>query len=146
MPPRLGRAIALSVKEAFSHYNHETCSVLVATYRDEKQLRMTLENKLYYVRAGIRTGAMQFSLGMKAPRYLFLHKKDSFILFLLKEVEPRLVSASYLQNLGFNPSGEQYWTFELLDVETAERTEYVRKIVANHGGMKMKPYIIRYRK
>lgn len=58
---------------------------------------MTLENKLYYVRAGIRTGAMQFSLGMKAPRYLFLHKKDSFILFLLKEVEPRLVSASYLQ-------------------------------------------------
>ena len=146
VPPRLGRAIALSVKEAFSHYNHETCSVLVATYRDEKQLRMTLENKLYYVRAGIRTGAMQFSLGMKAPRYLFLHKKDSFILFLLKEVEPRLVSASYLQNLGFNPSGEQYWTFELLDVETAERTEYVRKIVANHGGMKMKPYIIRYRK
>ena len=146
VPPRLGRAIALSVKEAFSHYNHETCSVLVATYRDEKQLRMTLENKLYYVRAGIRTGAMQFSLGMKAPRYLFLHKKDSFILFLLKEVEPRLVSASYLQNLGFNPSGEQYWTFELLDIETAERTEYVRKIVANHGGMKMKPYIIRYRK
>ena len=146
VPPRLGRAIALSVKEAFSHYNYETCSVLVATYRDEKQLRMTLENKLYYVRAGIRTGAMQFSLGMKAPRYLFLHKKDSFILFLLKEVEPLLVSASYLQNLGFNPSGEQYWTFELLDVETAERTEYVRKIVANHGGMKMKPYIIRYRK
>lgn len=146
VPPRLGRAIALSVKEAFSHYNHETCSVLVATYRDEKQFRMTLENKLYYVRAGIRTGAMQFSLGMKAPRYLFLHKKDSFILFLLKEVEPRLVSASYLQNLGFNPSGEQYWTFELLDIETAERTEYVRKIVANHGGMKMKPYIIRYRK
>lgn len=65
---------------------------------------------------------------------------------LLKEVEPRLVSASYLQNLGFNPSGEQYWTFELLDIETAERTEYVRKIVANHSGMKMKPYIIRYRK
>ena len=59
----------------------------------------------------------------------------SFILFLLKEVEPRLVSASYLQNLGFNPSGEQYWTFELLDVETAERTEYVRKIVAHHGAM-----------
>ena len=135
VPPRLGRAIALSVKEAFSHYNHETCSVLVATYRDEKQLRMTLENKLYYVRAGIRTGAMQFSLGMKAPRYLFLHKKDSFILFLLKEVEPRLVSASYLQNLGFNPSGEQYWTFELLDIETAERTEYVRKIVAHNGAM-----------
>lgn len=76
VPPRLGRAIALSVKEAFSHYNHETCSVLVATYRDEKQLRMTLENKLYYVRAGIRTGAMQFSLGMKAPHYLFYIRKN----------------------------------------------------------------------
>ena len=29
----------------------------------------------------------------------------------------------------------QYWTFELLDVETAERTEYVRKIVAHNGAM-----------
>ena len=33
-----------------------------------------------------------------------------------------------------------------LQVDITERTEYVRKIVANHGGMKMKPYIISYRK
>lgn len=108
----------------------------------DKQLRMTLENKLYYVRAGLRAGAMQFSLGMKAPHYLFLHKKDSYILLILKEVEPKLVSAEYLENLGFHPSGDQYWTFEILDVEAGERTECMKNYVAKHGGMKMKPYII----
>lgn len=109
---------------------------------DDRQLRMSLENKLYYVRAGLRAGAMQFSLGMKAPHYLFLHKKGSYILLILKEVEPRLVSAEYLENLGFHPSGDQYWVFEVLDVETENRTECIKSYVSEHGGMKMKPYIL----
>lgn len=142
VPPRLARAIALSIKSAFSSYSPDLCSVLVATYRNDKQLRMTLENKLYYVRAGLRAGAMQFSLGMKAPHYLFLHKKDSYVLLILKEVEPKLVSAEFLENIGFHPSGDQYWTFEILDVEAGERTECMKNYVAKHGGMKMKPYII----
>lgn len=118
------------------------CARIQSFYRNDKQLRMTLENKLYYVRAGLRAGAMQFSLGMKAPHYLFLHKKDSYILLILKEVEPKLVSAEFLENLGFHPSGDQYWTFEILDVEAGERTECMKNYVAKHGGMKMKPYII----
>jgi len=101
-----------------------------------------LENKLYYVRAGLRAGAMQFSQGMKAPHYLFLHKRGSYILLILNEVEPRLVSAEYLENLGFHPSGDQYWVFEVLDVETEKRTEFIKNYVSEHGGMKMKPYIL----
>ena len=104
---------------------------------------MTLENKLYYVRAGIRTGAMQFSLGMKAPHYLFLHKKESYILLILKEKEPGLVSAVYLENLGFHPSGDQYWVFEILDIATEEKTESIKAYVSEHGCMKMKPYILK---
>lgn len=142
VPPRLGRAIALSIKDAFQSYSSKPYSVLVATYRDDRQLRMSLENKLYYVRAGLRAGAMQFSLGMKAPHYLFLHKSGSYILLILKEVEPRLVSSKYLENLGFHPSGDQYWVFEVLDVETENRTEYIKNYVSEHGGMKMKPYIL----
>lgn len=142
VPPRLGRAIALSIKNAFQSYSPKPYSVLVATYRNDKQLRMSLENKLYYVRAGLRPGAMQFSLGMKAPHYLFLHKSGSYILLILKEVEPRLVSSKYLENLGFHPSGNQYWVFEVLDVETENRTEYIKNYVSEHGGMKMKPYIL----
>ena len=114
----------------------------MATYRDEHQLRMTLTNKLYYVRAGLRAGAMQFPSGMKAPRYLFLHKKESFVLLTLREVEPKMVSAEELKNLGFHPSGDLYWAFEVEDIETEERMKNVKGIVERHGGMKVKPYIL----
>lgn len=143
VPPRLGRAIAESIKECFASVLSESCSILVATYRNENQLRMSLENRLYYVRADLRAGAMRFSQGMKAPHYLFLHKKESYILLILKEKEPGLVSAVYLENLGFHPSGDQYWVFEILDIATEEKTESIKAYVSEHGGMKMKPYILK---
>ncbi len=142
VPPRLGRAIAESIRECFASVSSESCSILVATYRNENQLRMSLENRLYYVRADLRAGAMRFSQGMKAPHYLFLHKKESYILLILKEKEPGLVSAVYLENLGFHPSGDQYWVFEILDIATEEKTESIKAYVSEHGGMKMKPYIL----
>lgn len=143
VPPRLGRAIAESIKECFASVLSESCSILVATYRNENQLRMSLENRLYYVRADLRAGAMRFSQGMKAPHYLFLHKKESYILLILKEKEPGLVSAVYLENLGFHPSGDQYWVFEILDIATEEKTESIKAYVSEHSGMKMKPYILK---
>lgn len=143
VPPRLGRAIAESIRECFASVSSEPCSILVATYRNENQLRMSLENRLYYVRADLRAGAMRFPQGMKAPHYLFLHKKESYILLILKEKEPGLVSAVYLENLGFHPSGDQYWVFEILDIATEEKTESIKAYVSEHGGMKMKPYILK---
>lgn len=143
VPPRLGRAIAESIRECFASVSSESCSILVATYRNENQLRMSLENRLYYVRADLRAGAMRFPQGMKAPHYLFLHKKESYILLILKEKEPGLVSAVYLENLGFHPSGDQYWVFEILDIATEEKTESIKAYVSEHGGMKMKPYILK---
>ena len=143
VPPRLGRAIAESIRECFASVLSESCSILVATYRNENQLRMSLETRLYYVRADLRAGAMRFSQGMKAPHYLFLHKKESYILLILKEKEPGLVSAVYLENLGFHPSGDQYWVFEILDIATEEKTESIKAYVSEHGGMKMKPYILK---
>lgn len=142
MPPRLGKAIAISIKEAFSTYIPTKEFVLVGTYRDENQLHMTLTNKLYYVRAGLRAGAMQFPSGMKAPHYLFLHKKDNFVLLTSKEKEPWLVSREYLVDLGFHPSGDLYWAIEVDDIETEERTKNFKSFVDRHGGMKMKPYIL----
>lgn len=143
VPPRLGRAIAESIRECFASVLSESCSILVATYRNENQLRMSLENKLYYVRADFRAGAMRFPQGMKAPHYLFLHKKGSYILLISKEKAPSLVSAEYLENLGFHPSGDQYWVFEILDIAKEEKTESIKEYVSGHGGMKMKPYILK---
>lgn len=85
---------------------------------------------------------MQFPSGMKAPRHLLLHKKDSCVLLTLKDTDPKKVSAEYLKDLGFHPSGDLYWALEVEDVESKERTEYIKGYVEKHGGMKMKPYIL----
>lgn len=69
--------------------------------------------------------------------HCFQERIDSFKIIVI----PRLVSSEYLENLGFHPSGDQYWVFEILDVESENRTEYIKNYVSEHGGMKMKPYI-----
>lgn len=142
VPPRLGKSIAQSIKEAFCINAAERESVLVATYRDNHQLRMTLTKKIYYVRAGLRPGAMQFPSGMKAPRYLFLHKNGFFLLLTLRNAEPKMVTIDNLIDLGFHPSGKLYWTFKVDNIETKEKMEKVKELVERYGGMKTKPYIM----
>lgn len=119
VPPRLGKAIALSINEAFSHIK-KVVSVLVATYRDKYQLQITKEKKIYYVRSGFRLGSMQFTPGMKAPKYLLLHKGDDKILFTLTEEEPQLVSGDVLESYGFVPSGELYWLFHIAETDNVQ--------------------------
>lgn len=43
----------------------------------------------------------------------------------------------------YHPSGDQYWVFEILDIATEEKTESIKAYVSEHGGMKMKPYILK---
>ena len=62
VPPRLAKFLALSIKKALVSVEArkaETITVLVAYYKDNNQLRQTVKNKLYYVRAGLRRGALQ---------------------------------------------------------------------------------------
>lgn len=75
VPPRLAKFLALSIKKALVSVEErkaETINVLVAYYKDNNQLRQTLKNKLYYVRAGLRRGALQIPIGMSYPIYLLL--------------------------------------------------------------------------
>ena len=146
VPPRLGKAIANSIKDAFEEKRPHDSSVLVATYRDEAQLKVTLERKVYYVRAGIRAGAMQFPSGMLAPRYLLLHKKENTLLFTLKESEPKMITAQYLEDLGFHPSGDVYWLFELDEAVYGDIIIEIATFVTHHGGMKARPYIVEFNK
>lgn len=146
VPPRLGRAIANAINVAFKQDEHDVASVLVATYRDDRQLKATIEHKVYYVRAGLRAGAMQFPSGMKAPHYLFLHKNHNAYLFTLKEVEPKIVTAQELKEQGFHPSGDIYWLFELNEAIHGDFAREVTAFVTHHGGMKSKPYIVELKK
>lgn len=142
VPPRLGRAIANSVIEAFSQKSFKGSSVLVATYRNERQLKVTMVSKRYYVRAGLRNGAMQFLSGMKVPKYLLLHKKDMVLLFVMKDTSPKLVTSKELLEFGFHPSGDIYWLFELDERVNGNFVDKVLHLVLAKGVMKVQPYIV----
>lgn len=118
VPPRLARCLALSIKDALHPMDgKKEASVLVAYYKNEYQLRMTLRNKLYYVRTGFRRGALQMPLGAISPKYLLLHNRGNCFLYAMVEDRPKVMSASELFHLGFTPSGNEYLVFKL---ETAE--------------------------
>ena len=118
VPPRLARCLALSIKDALDPMSgKKEADILVAYYKNEHQLRMTLKNKLYYVRTGLRRGALQMPVGATSPRYLLLHNNSNRFLYTMVEEYPKVMSASELSRLGFSPSGNEYLVFKLKDVE-----------------------------
>lgn len=75
---------------------------------------------------------MQFPAGMKVPRYLFLHKRDSFVLLSLKEKEPKMVTREELENLGFRPSGDSSVKRQKLLVRISHVKFFVEKVSKYH--------------
>lgn len=118
VPPRLAKHLALSIKRALlSVKQKEQNKVLVAYYKDERQLHLTLQHKLYYVRTGFRRGALQMPVGTTAPDYLLLHNGKHRFLFTLTKDCPETISAPELTALGFAPSGGEYLVFKLKEFE-----------------------------
>lgn len=114
VPPRLAKYLAISIKEALSsHSKKEEANVLVAYYKDNNQLYMTLKNKLYYVRTGFRRGALQMPVGAVPPKYLLLHNRKKRFLYALVNNYPKVISGEELSNIGFTPSGNEYLVFAL---------------------------------
>lgn len=116
VPPRLAKYLAMAIKESLDAAQiRETkrTYVLVAYYKNNDQLRLTLKNQLYYVRAGLRRGALQIPIGMTYPVYLLLHNRSNRFLFRIIPEYPRLMSAAGLTKLGFTPSGKEYFAFRL---------------------------------
>lgn len=141
VPPRLAKYLAISIKEALeSCRKNQTIKVLVGYYKDEAQLKMTIVNKLYYVRAGLRRGAMQFPVGDEMPKLLLLHHKAERHLYTLSTDAPKLMSARELFNLGFKPSGETYWAFSLTDEKELVIDEFsVKELIERNT---TKPFLI----
>lgn len=140
VPPRLAKYLAISIKEAMDSSVRHTRKMLVGYYKDDNQLQMTLRNRLYYVRAGLRRGAMQFPVGAKNPDFLLLHHGSERHLFSLSTDCPTLMSAGELMNLGFMPSGERYWAFSLKDANELNTTDL--NVNVNIGRKATIPYII----
>jgi DNA (cytosine-5)-methyltransferase 1 len=120
VPPRLAKHLALALHEQIvglykATRKNDSCKVLVGYYRNEKQLRLTMVNKLYYVRTGFRPGAMQMPSVMDYPNYLLLHKGNNMQLFRLKKSMPFLMSREELERIGFTPHGDVYLCFQIED-------------------------------
>lgn len=122
VPPRIAKFIAINIKEVFASttYKQEKAYVLVGYYKNETQLCMTLQNRLYYVRTGFRRGALQMPIGIPSPKYLLLHNKKDRSLYKLIPEPPAFMKAADLSAKGFSPSGNEYLAFRL------ESTEEVR--------------------
>lgn len=118
VPPRLAKSLALCIKKALSAVDTEKQkNVLIAYYKNEQQLHLTRQHKMYYVRAGLRRGALQIPLGTTTPSYLLLHKGKCRFLFTLTNDYPQIMSSSELTALGFTPSGGEYLVFKLKETE-----------------------------
>lgn len=117
VPPRLAKILALSIMEALevmpANVNE---SILIGYYKGEEHLRLILQNKLYYVRAGARQGALEMPAGTH-PKYLLLHHRKERRLYKLASAPPFAMQASDLVQKGFSPSGDEYYVFQLENAE-----------------------------
>lgn len=126
VPPRLAKHLALSIEKSLNPVRirkTESTNVLVAYYKNEKQLYLTLKNKLYYVRTGLRRGALKVPVGMTYPTYLLLHNHNNKFLFRIIPEYPKIMSASDLTKIGFMPSGKEYFVFRLESSQCINLTE-----------------------
>lgn len=140
VPPRLARRIAESIQSALRNsVKKSTQIVLVGYYKDERQLNLSIANKIYYVRAGFRRGALQFSVGGAKPDYLLIHNRQSCMFFVLSKDNPSLVTAKDLEMLGFKPSGDSYWAFRIEKEAECQNLSNIR--LRGKGRLSAYPYI-----
>lgn len=88
--------------------------VLVGYCRTPLQWEKTTENKLYYVREGIK-GTLSLSPGYEYCKYLLMYRGDKKEMFQLVGKGPRIMTRTELQTKGFDPSGEIYLAYDLED-------------------------------
>lgn len=60
----------------------------------------------------------------------------------MKDTSPKLVTSKELLELGFHPSGDIYWLFELDEKVNDNFVDKVLNLVLANGVMKVQPYIV----
>ena len=82
-----------------------------------------LNNKLYYVPAGLGKGSINIVSGFEHTKYLLLHHDKERLLLELSANGPKFYTAKTLQGMGFQPSGEYYLGFEIKSTNPIEIEE-----------------------
>ena len=138
VPPRLARHLAMSIKQALAPTLNNSSIVLVGYYKGDEQLTQIIENKLYYVRAGFRRGALQMPVGVK-PRFVYLHYRKERHYFKVLDAEPTIMTADELKKIGFSPLGGIYLTFK---ISTNEITPHHKIEIKGVGVNRAIPYLL----
>lgn len=100
---------------AYTYAPEDRDSVVIVGYcRTPLQWEKTTENKLYYVREGIK-GTLPLSPGYEYCKYLLMYRGDKKEMFQLVGKGPRIMTRTELQTKGFDPSGEIYLVYDLED-------------------------------
>lgn len=91
----------------------ESNDIVLVGYYKPGQKEVILQNKLYYVPAGLGKGSINLVSGFENAKYLLLHHDKDRVLLELSDAGPKFFTAKTLQEMGFEPSGEYYLGFEI---------------------------------
>ena len=133
VPPRLGFHLAKSIEQALKGIAQsqnvmpqvseepKKKTILVGYYKNDQHLSLIKQHLIYYVRADGRTGSIFKEDCNVRPKYLLLHNHQNRIVYELQDLEPQLAHASYLKELGFQPTGDTYLCFFLTSASEIEK-------------------------
>jgi len=83
--------------------------VLVGYYKDD-DYKTIIDNKMYYVRAGLREGSINLETGFDKVSYILLYHGNKIELFKSDNAAPRVTTAEELKKKGFKPHGNLYFS------------------------------------
>ncbi len=112
VPPRLAKAVALSISRALDDVVQRKNNILVAYYRNEQQLTRCEKLSLFYFRANL-DGSAYNPLICMPPYLLLVNGKRKYLYELDNDVKPTLATKGEIQKLGFTPHYGLYWSIRL---------------------------------
>ena len=103
-----------------------------------------LQNKLYYVPAGLGKGSINLVSGFEHTKYLLLHDGSERTLLEIAAGGPKFFTATTLKDMGFDPSGEYYLGFELKSPKpiTIDDCDLSALNLRTKGNQSYRPYFI----
>ena len=132
--------------------NSDDRYMLVGYYRKENHLNWILKNKLYNVRMGTRSGALQGNTLLITPSRIVLYNNlsDAPLIFTVNQSETLIANRKKMESLeypaGVNGIGEQYKLFSL-GVQIKQHTKIdILKLKRDNGIQKdnYAPFFVRY--
>jgi DNA (cytosine-5)-methyltransferase 1 len=147
VPPRLAYHIALSIENCISSllsHKRKSDLILVGYVKSETDFSIIRREKVYYVRGGNRPGALQYGQLNKPIKWLLLHHGNRMELFELHSCCALSCDKGFLMNLGFRPSGKDYWVFRIKEKVTD--IELMSSLLKKIKTLKLHPQIVEIEK